>query len=287
MARKTLNDALHFWSTNPLIGAGITLLILVILVGFVGHHFINPKEAIAGNTLIDQPPSAGHPLGTDSLGRDVLAVTLIGTPLTLRVGFMAAAIGLGVGTILGFVGGFYGGVLDNLFKGAADVLITVPILLVLVVIALSLPGGVNVNFQALIIASVAWMWPTRTIRSQVLTMRERAYVDVARLSGANGLEIIFREMLPNLLPYLAASFVTAVAAAILATIGMDALGLGPLNQVTLGNTIYWAIFYSAPLRGIWWWWTPPIVVLGVVFIGLYLISAGLDLFANPRLRRRV
>ena len=118
-------------------------------------------------------------------------------------------------------------------------------------------------------------------------MRERAYVSVAQISGANVFEVIFLEMLPNLLPYLAASFATAVAAAMLATIGMDALGLGPQNQPTLGNTIYWALFYSAPLRGIWWWWAPPVVVLALVFGSLYMITAGLDPIANPRVRRQV
>ena len=237
--------------------------------------------------MIDQPPSADHLLGTDSMGRDVLATTILGMPSTLRVGFMAATIGLGLGIVLGFVSGFYGGILDNLLKGSADVMITVPGLVILVVIALSIPGGMDLNFQALIIASVAWMWPTRTIRAQVLTMRTRAYVSVARFSGANSLEIIFLEMLPNLLPFLAAGFVTAVAVSILSTIGMDALGLGPANQITLGNSIFWALFYSAPLRGIWWWWTPPIVILIIVFVGLYLASIGLDQFANPRLRRRL
>jgi peptide/nickel transport system permease protein len=200
---------------------------------------------------------------------------------------MAGAIGLAVGIVFGFVGGYYGGILDNLFKGAADVLITVPVLALLIVIAVSMPGTVTISMQALVIAGLSWMWPTRTIRAQVLTMRERAYVDVAKMSGSSGPEILFREMLPNLLPYLAASLVTAVALAILATIGMDALGLGPQNDWTLGNTLYWALFYSSPLRGMWWWWAPPTVVLAVVFVGLYLISAGLDQIANPRLRRAI
>ena len=283
--RRGWENARLFARLNPLLVIGTAMFVVVALFGLIGSQFANASLAKPGTTPLDLPPSGEYPLGTDSIGRDLLSVVMIATSPTLKVGLLAGAIGLGVGIVLGFVGGYYGGILDNLFKGSADILITVPVLLILVVIAVSLPGAVSVNMQALIIAGVAWMWPTRTIRAQVLTMRERPYVDVAKLSGYSGSEIIFKELLPNLLPYLAASFVTAVALSILATIGMDALGLGPQNDPTLGNTIYWAIFFSAPLRGLWWWWTPPIVLLGLIFVGLYLVSAGLDKVANPRLRR--
>jgi len=136
-----------------------------------------------------------------------------------------------------------------------------------------------------VVAALAWMYPTRTIRSQVLTMRERGYVHVARLSGMSGPEIIVKEMMPNLLPYLAATFVAAVAAAILASIGLEALGLGPQNEPTLGMTIFWGLYYTAVLRGLWWWWMAPIAVIVLIFIGLFLMAAGLDRVANPRLRR--
>jgi peptide/nickel transport system permease protein len=101
----------------------------------------------------------------------------------------------------------------------------------------------------------------------------------------NTFHIITREIMPNLLPYLAASFVGAVASAILASIGLEALGLGPQNEPTIGMTIYWAIYFNALLRGLWWWWIPPIVLVVILFIGLYLMSAGLDEIANPRLRK--
>ena len=268
--------------------------------GVIGSQFTDPELARAGTVEFDLPPwqtieyrvkgedrSTFSVLGTDSLGRDVWALTVLGTPLTMYVGFLAALIGMIIGTILGFVGGFTGGIIDNFFKSVADILITVPVLMILVVVAVTLKASVDVTQQALIIAAFVWMWPLRSIRSQVLTMRERPYITVAQISGANVLELIFLEMLPNLLPFLAASFATAVAVAMLTTIGMDALGLGPQNQPTLGNTIYWAIKYSAPLNGLWWWWTPPVLALGLVFGSLYLITAGLDPIANPRLRRQV
>ena len=109
------------------------------------------------------------------------------------------------------------------------------------------------EIMALVVASLAWMWPTRTIRAQVLSLRERAYVQMAKLNGMSSLEIIWKELFPNLLPYLAANFAGAVSWAVLATIGLEALGLGPQNEPTVGMTIYWAISFSALIRGMWWW----------------------------------
>jgi peptide/nickel transport system permease protein len=272
---------------HPFLLAGLIILLLIVLVGPIGALFIDTDKAKVGSALPDLPPSAEYPLGTDTVGREVLAVIVAGTPTTLRIGLIAGTIGLGVGVLLGFIAGYFGGVVDGIIKGTADVLLTVPGLLFLVVIATAVKGAVSVNMMALVVASLAWMWPTRTIRSQVLSLRERSFVMVARLSGMNGLEIIIRELIPNLLPYLAASFVTAVGSAILATIGLEALGLGPQNEPTLGMTIYWALYYTSVLRGMWWWWGPPIVIIVLTFVGLFLVTMGLDQIANPKLRRAV
>jgi peptide/nickel transport system permease protein len=107
---------------------------------------------------------------------------------------------------------------------------------------------------------------------------------MARLSGRGGFAIIFTEMMPNLLPYLGAALVAAVAGAILASVGLEALGLGPRDEPTLGMTIYWLISEGAFLRGLWWWIVEPVAVLVVLFVALYLLVIGLDEFANPRLR---
>ncbi len=188
--------------------------------------------------------------------------------------------------VFGFASGYYGGILDNLLRGAADVFLTIPGLVVLVLIAVSVRGGLTVDQMGLAVAAVAWPWPTRAIRSQVLSIRGREYVQVARLNGMGNLEIIVKELMPNLLPYIGASFVAAVASAILASIGLEALGLGSLESNTLGITIYWVIFYAALISGMWWWWLPPITMIVLLFIALYLVSSGLDEIANPRTRKR-
>jgi peptide/nickel transport system permease protein len=270
---------------NPQVIVGLIMLVILLLIGIVGPLFINTKHADPLSALPALSPSRTYPLGTDDQGRDLLAVLVAGLPDTLRIGFLAGAIGLGIGIVLGFLSGYLGGPVDAVVRIMVDTFLTIPGLLILITVAASIRTFISVNIMALVIASLAWRQPTRIIRSQVLTMRERAYVQVARRSGMNTFDIIGRELLPNLFPFLAASFVGAVFGAILFSIGLEALGLGPQNQPTLGMTIYWAIRFNALLRGMWWWWIPPIVVLVVLFFGLLLLTIGLDEIANPRLRR--
>ena len=125
---------------------------------------------------------------------------IAGTPLTIRIGLIAGLIGVGLGTVLAFVSAYYGGVVDAVVRGVVDVGLTIPGLLVLIILAVTIREGISVNQMALVVACLAWLYPTRVIRAQVLSMRERTWVQVARLSGMSGPEIIVKEMLPNLSP---------------------------------------------------------------------------------------
>lgn len=266
---------------------GIVLLSGLVLFVGIGHIVVDTSKSRALSAPAMKPPSFQYPFGTDRQGRDLLAVMVAGTPLTLRIGFIAGFLGVGVGAILGFVSAYYRGKVDVVIRGIADIGLTVPGLLVLIIIAVSIKEGLTVDQMAIIVASLAWLNPTRTIRAQVLSLRERGYVEVARLSGMSGPEIIFKEMMPNLLPYLAATLVNTVSNAILASIGLEVLGLGPIESPTLGMTLYWVNYNAALLNGWWWWWTAPIVIILVVFLGLFFLTVGLDEIANPRLRRAV
>jgi peptide/nickel transport system permease protein len=266
---------------------GIVLLGLLALFVGIGHLVVDTSKSRPLSAPAIRPPSADHPFGTDRQGRDLLATMVAGTPLTLRIGFIAGFLGVGIGSILGFVSAYYRGAVDSVIRGIVDIGLTVPGLLVLIIIAVSLRKGLTVDQMALIVASLAWLNPARTVRAQVLSMRERGYVEVARLSGMSGPEIIVKELMPNLLPYLAATLVNAVSAAILASIGLEVLGLGPIDSPTLGMTLYWVNFNAALINGWWWWWLAPIVIILVVFLGLFFLTVGLDEIANPRLRRAI
>ena len=274
-------------------GAGIILGILVL--GLIGRVVWQPDLVFTGSGPLKLPPVgfenlrgqegvADHPLGTDGAGRDVLALLIIGAPNTLLVGLLAAVIGMSVGIFLGFTSGFLGGRVDDVIRVLADVMITIPPLLILVVFQAAY-GDVSLTAMALLIAGFVWQSPTRLIRAQVLSMRESGYVQMARLSGAPTRDIMFKEMLPNLVPYLFGSFIASVTTAIVTAVGLEVLGLGPQRIPTLGRTIYEAIGSGALIQNLWWWWGIPTLLLALMFIGLLLINLGLDEVSNPRLRR--
>ncbi len=272
---------------NPSLVVGIALLVALALFMIIGHLVVDTSKSRPLSAPAVRAPSAEHPFGTDRQGRDLLATMVAGTPLTLRIGFIAGFLGVGIGAILGFVAAYYRGTLDTVIRSIVDIGLTVPGLLVLIIVAVSLKKGLTVDQMAIIVASLAWLNPARTIRAQVLSLRERGYVEVARLSGMSGPEIIVKELMPNLLPYLAATLVNAVSSAILASIGLEVLGLGPIDSPTLGMTLYWVNYNAALINGWWWWWTAPIAVILVVFLGLFFLTVGLDEIANPRLRRAI
>ena len=283
--RAGLRTAWRYLRRNPSLAVGIVLLASLGLFVVAGRLVVDIEDARPLSVPTLRPPSHDLPFGSDRQGRDLLAVMIAGTPLTLRIGFIAGFLGVGIGTVLAFVGAYYRGFLDTAIRGVADIGLTVPGLLVLIIIAVSIKGTLSVNQMAIVVASLAWLYPTRTIRAQVLSLRERGYVEVARLSGMSGLGIIFLELMPNLLPYLAATLVNAVSAAILASIGLEVLGLGPIDAPTLGMTLYWVNFNAAMINGWWWWWLAPTVIILTVFLGLFFLTVGLDEIANPRLRQ--
>ncbi len=282
---------------NPKLIVGVTIVLLVFALQFIGPLVWDTDMATAASAPINTPPmwvtgdlgrgfnepSPDYPLGTESSGRDMLALMLVATPRSLRVGFIAAGVGMFVGIVLGFTAGYLGGWIDSVIQVIADAFITIPALAVLIVIA-SLVEQITIENMALLLALFAWPRPTRYVRAQVLSMRERDYVRLAQLSGASTFSIMFKEIMPNMLPYLAAAFIGTVSANILAATSLEALGLGPTRIPTLGMTIFFAINGAAILRGMWWWWGPPILMLIVIFIGLFLMNIGLDEIANPRLR---
>ncbi len=274
----------YYIKENPRLGIGLGLLLALLLFGTVGRLFIEISAAQPLAATPRQSPTWDHLFGTDDAGRDLFSVMVIGVPLTLWIGLLAGTVGMGLGTFFGFLGGYLGGKVDMVIRGTVDTLLTVPSLVVLISIASTIREEISLNIMALVVASLSWMWPTRTIRSQVLTLRERSYIQMAKLNGMGTGEIIWKELFPNLLPYLAANFANAVSWSVLATIGLEALGLGPQNEPTLGMTIYWAITFSSLIRGMWWWWAIPIFFLVLLFVGLFLVAMGLDELANPKQR---
>jgi len=278
---------LRYMRRNPELVVGICLIAALLAFVVIGHFVVDLDKARPLSTRPLAPPSPSLPLGSDKQGRNLLAVLVVGTPQTIEIGLVAGLIGVFIGTVLALVAAFYRGVADAVIRGVVDVGLTIPGLMVLVTLAMNVKGGLSIPQMILVVAALAWLFPARVIRAQVLSARERAYIDVARLSGAPTWAIIITEVLPNLMPYIVASLVGSVSAAVLASVGLEVLGLGSFDSLTIGMTLYWIIYYAAIINSWWWWWLPPIIIIIVLFTGLFMMAVGLDEFANPRLRRRV
>lgn len=264
------------------------LLILLFLVGFTVHGFLtlDLKQAYPLTVKTKQPPSITYPLGTDFFGRNLHAAVVKGMWQTALIGLIAGAIGTFVGVVLGFTSAYFGGRIDATIKGICQILTPIPLFLIQVIIAGSIDKrSVTIYTMAFIVVMLAWMGPTLVVRSQVLSMKERQFVSVAKLSGMGDLEIIFSEILPNLLPFIAAAFVTQVFAAVFASLYLAVLGLGPLREPLLGNIIWAAQSQGAFFNGWWWWPFAPAALLVLILGSLALINMGLDELANPRIRR--
>ncbi len=278
---------------NPKLLIGLSMVVVVVAMSLLGPLFYDTTRARAAQVPLNLPPywvrdgklngNIKYPLGTESNGRDILALIITGAPTSLGVGVIAAGVGVLIGSMLGFSAGLLGGWWDDVVRTITDAVLTIPSLAVLIVIA-AFVSQIDATTMALLLALFAWPGPTRLIRSQVLSLRERGFIRMARLSGSSTLSIMFREMLPNLLPWLAASFAGNVSGAILAASSLEALGLGPSRIPTLGMTIFYALRGAAVIRNMWWWWGFPILTLIIIFTGLFMIATGLDEIANPRLR---
>lgn len=266
----------------------VGVLILIFLAGFTISGFLTRdlKTAYPLTVKSKQPPSNEFPLGTDYFGRDLTTAMAVGLWQTALIGVLAGALGTLIGVVLGFISAYFGGPVDAVIKGICQILTPIPPFLIQVIIAGSLDKrDVTIFTMAFIVVLLAWMGPTLVIRSQVLSMKERQFVSVAKLSGMGDLGIIFGEILPNLLPFIAAAFVDQVFKAVFASFYLAVLGLGPLREPLLGNTIWAAQGQSAFFNGWWWWPMAPAVAMVLILGSLALVNMGLDELANPRVRR--
>jgi peptide/nickel transport system permease protein len=277
---------LRYLRRNKGLAVGLLILLGLVLFTAIGLMTINPKHAYPLAVATKKPPSLQFPFGTDFFGRDLRAAMVVGMWQTAVIGVIAGGLGTLIGVVLGFLSAYFGGKVDALIRTVCQILTPIPVLLIQVVIAGSLDKrDVTIFTMALIVVLLAWMGPTLVIRAQVLTMKERQFVAVAKLSGVSDMGIIFKEILPNLLPFIAAAFVGQVFAAVFASFYLAVLGLGPLREPLLGNIIWAAQLQGAFFNGWWWWPIGPSVAMILILGSLALINMGLDELANPRVRR--
>ena len=229
-------------------------------------------------------PAQGIPLGTDGHGRDLLTDYLAGLRTTLYIGFLAGVVATTVGILVGFFSAYKGGWIDSVLLTITNMLIVIPHYPILVAIAMITPE-LGVASMALILAFFSWAYSARTIRAQVMTMKQRPYVELAKVSGQNDFAIIFTEILPNLMPYLLMGFAFSVVGAMVAEVGIEALGLGPSNIITLGLMINfangWGVYGMGRLEVL----LIPVGALVLIFMAITMINRGMEEYLNPRLQK--
>lgn len=249
------------------------LILAAIAVVAMSAPFLFPKDplSIVGSPLIPPFTNAALPLGTDSLGRDVVAGVVHGARASLAVGVSAAAAALLIGTIMGTLSGFAGGLIDEGLMRVTDAFQIVPSFLLALAFVSTI--GASMPVVVLAIALGAWADPARLTRAQVLSIRERDYVASARSIGMHPLDIAFRQILPNALPPVLALAAIIVAAAILTEAALSFLGLGDPNIVTWGSMIAEGrnVLRSSPSLSI-----IPGIALLVTVLGVYLLSEGIN-----------
>jgi peptide/nickel transport system permease protein len=229
-------------------------------------------------------PSLDNPLGTDFQGRDVLNQIVYGGRDILSVAILSAFFSTAMAVTFGSLAATLGGKLDTFILAVADIVLTVPHLIVLIVVAaLFRPSGFFV--LAVLLASLGWAGLLRQIRAQILSLKEREYVEAARSLDLGLFHVIFREMLPNMASYIAIHFIFAMTGAVYAQVGLIVLGLVPLSGANWGTMLYFAQSQGALyFSDSFWYIMSPILSISLFQLSLVALASGLEDVFNPRLR---
>jgi peptide/nickel transport system permease protein len=227
------------------------------------------------------------PLGTDNFGRDVLKEMISALGTSLLIGLIAGTIATVFGLALGLLAGYVGGIVDDIIMFVTNLFTVIPSFVLLILISFSISqtqrGTVTV---AVVIGLTSWVWTTRSVRAQVVSLRNRDHVNLSKLSGHSLPRILVADILPYIASYVIMAFILQISSGILAEAQLSMLGLGPRTTTTptLGLMMYWAMLYTAHINGAWWAYFPIVVLIACVSFSLNLMNTGLDQVFNPQLR---
>lgn len=268
---------LHTWRGR----LGVGVLGLFIFIAIFGG-LIAPDDPDASSTDVLSPPSFSHLLGTTENGSDVFSQILVGARVSIVVGFAAALISAVLGSVVGLAGGYFGGWTDRILDALENWFLVIPTLPLMIVLARVLDPSLTVLIA--VIGLTSWAGTGRIVRAQVLTLRERAFVERARALGAKDSYIIRTHILPNTLPLIFANTVLIVAVAILSEAALSFLGLGDPTRISWGTMLENAFRSSAPSAGAWWYVIPPGLCITMVVLAVSLLGYLFEEYVNPRLR---
>jgi peptide/nickel transport system permease protein len=272
---------------SPKMLAGAGILAFFVLLAIVGP-LIAPDNPAASfrNSPVPLPPSASHWLGTTALQQDVWSQLLVSGRSTVLVAFLAGLVATALSVLIGVTAGYLGGLADDLLSMLANIFLVMPALPLLIIMFGFLgPSAANDDLViGLIIAVTGWAWGARVLRAQALSLRRRDYVDSARIIGESRWRIIGTEILPNLTPVVASSFLFTVLYGVGTYTALAFLGLVNPDNWSFGSMLFYAQLANAETSGYWWWFVPPGLAVALLGTSLALLNFGIDEFINPRLR---
>lgn len=275
-----LRDLLRY-SPSFRLGAFILLVVLAMVVlSFFSPYEPDDRRAVARN----EPPSTEFLLGTTSQGQDVFWMLTFAVRNTLIVAGLAVVIGRGIGVLLGMISGYLGGAWDRVLSALVDSFIVIPRLPLLILIAAILRGQITLVALGVLIGLLDWAIPSKRYRAQILSLREREFTHTAVFAGMRPFGIVIKEHLPFIVPFLLADVVSGFLFAIGLEVTLSVLGLGDMNNQSLGTMLYWGNYYQSLLANRVWVLAAPIAASVVIVIGFYLASIGLTTYLDPRTR---
>ena len=274
---------------NPLGKTGVIILVVFMFMA-IASFFVpligpmyDPMTGIDPDIRVSTGPSLTHWLGTDNVGRDLLAQLLEGAKVAFIVGLSAAFFSIVIGTLVGMVAGYTGGLFDAFLMRTADIIMVLPSLVILLILA-SLFGQFNIWIIVFIIAIMRWPAVSRVIRSQTLSLKHRPFIEASRVAGASHLRIIFRHIMPNVLPLAFLYMTFRVTAAILVEAALSFLGFGDPSQVSWGMMLQW-VWKSGHMFQAPYWLIPPGVCISLLTLAFYMLGRAMDEVLDPRLRK--
>jgi len=262
---------------------GFGILAFLLVVALIGP-IVLPGDPNTSTPFGNLPPSPEHWLGTTTIGQDIFRQLVDGTRLSVLIGFTCGLLTTLVAIIIGVAGGYFGGWIDEFLSMISNVFLVIPQLPLIIVLAALVPSGRGPGTVIIVITVTGWAWGARVLRSITLTLRQRDYVQAARVGGESTFRLIFFEIVPNMGAIIATNFIFATISAILTEATLEFLGLSNLNQVSWGTMLYWAQNNDALLGGYWSWYVPPGICIALLCTSLALINYGIDSIVNPRLR---
>jgi peptide/nickel transport system permease protein len=280
-----LKSVVGFWNvyrSNRMGMVGLLILVFFIAVAVLAPYLApyDPNQVFASELL--QPPSWSHLFGTNEAGQDLFSQVLYGSRASLTVGFAASIIAATIGTLIGITAGYFGQLPRELLMRFTDFFLVIPALVLMIVLASVLGSGLTGVILA--IGLVGWTGTARVVMSQTLSVKEHAFIEASRTSGAGAIHILRTHVLPNVMPVVFAQAVLVVANSILYEATLTFLGLGNPNQVTWGQILQFA-FISGAITTAWWYVLPPGLSIMLVVLGFSLTGYSLDEVFNPRVRK--